>query len=200
MVQHIATNFTGVIPGVKSGGIPLNPKPENFKLVSFWKQGDWQTIRNNTKVKDFDAPILGLFMEDEYGNSLPKDVKDEVRGDLYGYWTDLYNKGENPKNYKDLGFTAKEDFRKTLEGKYPWLRLCYGHWKVKQLWINYLGAWKKSHPKLPSTTSPLIPVPASTPAPGPDHASTSAPGPTPVPEEHTRITSLRSPHLITTIL
>ena len=167
MVQHIATNFTGAIPGVESGGIPLNPKPENFTRVQFWKQSDWQVIRNRIKLKpkDFDAPILSLFVEDEFGRPLPTEVKEEVRGDLQGYWTDLNNKGTEPKNYKELGFTIKEDFRKTMEGKYPWLRLGYGHWKVKQLWINYFPSWKKTHLQSPAPGPALVPKPAPTPDP-----------------------------------
>jgi len=46
MVHHIATNFSGEIPGVVSKGIPLNPTQDDFKYVRFWKQGVWKPIRN----------------------------------------------------------------------------------------------------------------------------------------------------------
>ena len=39
-------------------------------------------------------------------------------------------------------FRHREEFRTTLEGKYPWLRLCNGHWKIQQLWTNYFHKWK----------------------------------------------------------
>jgi hypothetical protein len=98
-------------------------------------------MRNGTKVKDVDSPILSLFFEDESGSPVSDEVKDQVRGDLTAYWLDMVKEGETPCHYKGLGFKRREHYRKTMEEKYPWLRLCEGHWKVKQIWINY---WKKS--------------------------------------------------------
>lgn len=155
MVDHISTNFAGEIPGIKTSGIPLNPKRDNFPLPKFWNQDAWKSIRGGSKIKNFDSPILSLFLENEFGKPLSDEVKEEVRGDIFGYWNDAYDAGEVLKNYKDLGLRRKEDFRKTMEGKFPWLRLCEGHWKAKQLWINYFSSWKKTRlPPTPDTKSP----------------------------------------------
>ena len=87
------------------------------------------------------------------------EIKEEVRGDLFSYWNDLNDAGELPKNYKELGFRRREDFRKMMEGKFPWLHLCKGHWKAQQLWINHFSSWKKSHlpPSPDSKNSPPSP-------------------------------------------
>jgi len=50
-----------------------------------------------------------------------------------------------------MGFTIKEEFRLILEGKYPFLRLCEGHWKVGQLWINNFTNWERNNPILISS-------------------------------------------------
>jgi hypothetical protein len=101
-------------------------------------------------VKDIDSPILSLFFEDESGNPVSDEVKDQVRGDLTAYWLDMVKDGETPCHYKGLGFKRREHYRKTMEEKYPWLWLCEGHWKVKQIWVNY---WKKSRVPLAATNN-----------------------------------------------
>lgn len=145
MVHHISTNFTGQIPGVEAPGIPLNPKQVDHKLLRYWNNEPWQAIRNRSKIKDSDSPILSLFFEDEFGQLVSNDTKNEIRGDLYSYWADMLSEGEMPGPYKHMGFKRKEDYRKTMEGKFPWLRLCEGHWKVKQIWTNHLNTWKRKH-------------------------------------------------------
>ena len=141
IVEQIINHFS-----VDSPAIPSLPKKGNYEGLQYWEQGPWQAIRNNSKIKpsDTDSPILSLYFEDEDGNEIPLDVKEEVRGDLFAYWLDMAREGEVPVPYKKLGFKRQEDFRKVMEGKYPWFRLCDGHWKVKQLWINH---WKKDTPE-----------------------------------------------------
>lgn len=161
MVDHISGLDS--IPASERTQIPLNPKRTDFDLLKYWENGPWQAIRNGTKgvkADDFASPILSLFMEDEFGKPISDGVKDEIRGDLVGYWNDIHESGETVKNYTDLGFKRREDFRKTMEAKYPWLRLCDGHWKAKQLWINYFTTWKKNH--LPPTPAPANPKIEST--------------------------------------
>jgi len=163
MVHHISTNFTGRIPGVETVGIPLNPKRLNYKRVRYWNFDPWQAIRNRSKVKDSDSPILSLFFEDEFGELVSDEVKDEIRGDLYAYWTDMLNAKVIPGAYKSMGFERKEDYRKTMEGKFPWLRLCEGHWKVKQIWTNHISTWRKSNlPKEMTTKNKKTPGPDDT--------------------------------------
>jgi hypothetical protein len=110
----------------------------------FWKQADWQAIRNRAKDAGADSPIINLFMEDEYGVPIPEGVKNTLRGDLASYWNELLKLGEEPTNFTNLGLSQKLRFRDTFEEMYPWLRLCEAHWKVDHLWINYFSTWRKS--------------------------------------------------------
>ncbi|KAF9642394.1 hypothetical protein BDM02DRAFT_3133121 [Thelephora ganbajun] len=140
IAHHIAANSTRQIPGIESSGIPLVPKKSDYPHLKYWNQAPWQEIRNGTRVKDIDSPVLSLFFEDESGNLVSDEVKEEVRGDLYAYWLDMVTDKEIPVHYNGLSLRRQEDYRKTMEGKYPWLRLCEGHWKVKQIWVSH---WKK---------------------------------------------------------
>ena len=120
-----------------------------------------EIVWGKSKVKNFNSPVLSLFMEDGFGQPILDEVKEEVRRDLFGYWNNMHNDGKILKNYMDLGFKRREDFHKTMEGKFPWLHLCKGHWKVKQLWINYFSSWKKTH--LPPSLD------SKNPSPGPSN-------------------------------
>ena len=137
IVDHVAANFTREIPGIRSFSIPLNLKKEDYKGVKYWPQSAWQAIRNRAKAKEVDTPVLGLFFEDEFSMSVSDDTKEEVQGDLTAYWVNMLREGELPVHYSSLSLKRREVFRKTMEDKYPWLRLCEGHWKVRQIWVNH---------------------------------------------------------------
>ncbi|KAF9786841.1 hypothetical protein BJ322DRAFT_1019419 [Thelephora terrestris] len=94
-----------------------------------------------------DESVLTLFFEDETSVLVSDEVKVQVRGDLLAYWIDMANDGERLVAYNCLGLKRREDYRQTMENKYPWLRLCEGHWKVRQIWINY---WKKDRAPKPT--------------------------------------------------
>lgn len=141
MVQQLQVSIAG-------GETPLSPKVlrrEDFR-TRYWNVASWREKRNNGKIKDSDinAPIFSIFMEDEFGVLVSDEVKDEVLDTLQSYWIDVHDSGELICNWKETGFRRKEDFLATMERKFPWLRLCEGHWKTKQLWINYFGRWKRS--------------------------------------------------------
>lgn len=143
MIQHLSITSGVPMPGVNTSNIPLHPRKEDFKHVRFWANKPWQKLRNNVKSDDLKLPIFSMFMEDEFGREISEDIKDTLRGDLGSYWSDIHDSGEILYNYTELGHHRKEHFRMTFESKYPWLRLCDGHWKVNQLWINYFGKWRK---------------------------------------------------------
>jgi hypothetical protein len=137
MINHLTMTVTGVIPGIALARIPLNPCQVDYELSNYWRQASWQAIQSRLRTKDPNLSILSLFVEDEFDkpvlDKVLDKVKEEVHMVLYSYWVN--NTGEVLTCYKDLSFKRKEDFQKTIEGKYPWLRLCEGHWKVWQLWI-----------------------------------------------------------------
>jgi hypothetical protein len=130
--------------------IPLNPQREHFKDSTWWDPDQWQAIRAGSGVNDTDSSVMTMYMEDEHGKPIPSSTKTALRGDVYAYWTDLARTHpQDIRNYSELGLHRKEHFRETFEGRYPWLRLCSGHWKVDHLWMSYFKAWKR-----PRTVSP----------------------------------------------
>lgn len=137
------TRPTGEIPDISSPRIPLNPREGNYSL-KYWHQASWQVIKNRagpdadmSDNEDSASSILTLFFETESGQPVASDAKDEVRKDLAAYWVDMLLSGERPTTYAGLGLKRREHYRITMEDKFPWLRLCDGHWKVRQIWINY---------------------------------------------------------------
>ena len=144
LIHHLSTTVTGQIEGLESPGIPLNPKKQDYKHVKYWEQGAWREIRNDPKLKKHfsgNSSIASLFYEDEYGKQVSADVRAAVRQDLLGYWEDMVQDGKMPRPWKSAGFTTQSKFQSAFESKYPWLRLCDGHWKAKQIWI---ANWKTS--------------------------------------------------------
>jgi hypothetical protein len=143
----------------------------------------WQVFRNNSKDLTPDSPIISMYMEDESGKPISPGIKSTLRGDLTSYWNDVHNSGAVLTNFTDLGLDRKDDFRKTFEIRYPWLRLCEAHWKVDHLWINYFGSWRKSRnspgPGVDANKKrqPSLPSPseaASDPSPVPIRSSVEA--------------------------
>ena len=114
--------------------------------------------RANSGVATLDSPIATLFIEDEFGKPVSQEVLDALHRDIRGFWAD---KLADPKARSQLGpsnaigFQISEEFRILLEGKYPWLRLCEGHWKVTQLWKSNWTSWARNHhidgPPLPTS-------------------------------------------------
>ena len=151
MVQQISTKFIGPIPGARKSNISLNLDEDNFAAVQFWAPGTWQEIRKASKATDIDEPVFSKWMEDEFGEPIIEPIRNNLREDAHSFWTDMYSGGEIPKTWNSTGLDRKESFRIVMEGKYPWLRLCHGHWKVRQLWINQLPQWKKA--KLPRVSN-----------------------------------------------
>jgi len=146
LVQHISTNFVGKIPGVEPAGIPLNPIQANYKMTVYWGRGPWLLLRNKSG-EEGDPIVCRLYLEDEFGEALPTEIKDEILRDAKGFWNDQLRLGRASelKMFQNLGFVMRNEFRVALEGKFPWLRLCHGHWKVYQLWIDHFGTWAKTH-------------------------------------------------------
>lgn len=141
MVNHFSTKFVGEpIPGVQAAGIALNPVQDDHRFVKFWKQEAWQMHRRGAGIEDVDAPVLSIFMEDEFGNPIPEGIRRALRSDVYAFWIDMKTPVEG---YLETGLKIKESFRTTMEGKYPWLRLCEGHWKVGQVWTNCLISYSR---------------------------------------------------------
>ena len=92
-------------------------------------------------------PVLSIFMEDQSGKAVSEEVKDEVLDTLQSYWINVHDSRETVCSWTDTGLVRKDNFLATMERKFPWLKLCEGCWKTKQLWINYFGKWKSQSTK-----------------------------------------------------
>ena len=167
MVNYFTANYSGA-QELERLTIPLDPKEEDYN-TRFWKQGMWQPFRNGVVANETDSPTLTLFMEDEFGRPISEEVKEELRSDAMMYWNGVLEKGKGAslKNYMDLGLEQKEDFRSTMENKYPWLRLCDGHWKTKQVWINYFSRWRDGHMPQDASTRQVFHISSDSPTPVP---------------------------------
>lgn len=155
MVTHISTKIVGGIPGVQLAEIPLNPNEKDYENIGFWKEETWQSIRNGSHANDTDSSTYSLWMELPTGKHVPDGERGDVRTDAYEFWDNLFNdpKKKNPMAYRQNSFETKEAFRKLMEGRYPWLRLCEGHWKAKRVWKNCFAGWKKT--RMPDEVTPV---------------------------------------------
>ena len=153
LIHHLSTTLAGQIPGSESPGIPLNPKQADYPYIKYWTQNNWMRIKKDPKLKQLDqeSSIASLFYEDEHGIQVSDDIKAAVRRDLIGYWNNMVTDKNIPKPWGLLGFRDQNKFRSMMEGKYPWLRLCDGHWKARQIWISN---WKSDRYPIPVSESP----------------------------------------------
>ena len=83
--------------------------------------------------------VLTMFLEDQFGKLVSEEVKDEVLNTLQSYWIDVHSTREQIHGWSETGLLRKEDYQMMIKHKFPLLRLCKGHWKVRQLWTNYIG-------------------------------------------------------------
>lgn len=130
MVQHISTKFVRPIPGAHKMNIPLNSRPEEFTRVKYWDPNVWNDARHRSKATNVETSVFSSWMEDEFSRDIPDAIRSNLRDNANSYWTDMYTKGKIPKPWGSTGFERKENFWIIMEGKYPWLRLCNGHWKA----------------------------------------------------------------------
>lgn len=152
MVHRLTPGYAA--PGSVSH-IPLNPRGSDWaSKIPFWSKAAWKELKKKSKEPvRLDSSIASAFLEDEHGHAVSDEVLKSVYKDVRGFFADKYS---DPETRGDLGPRDKiglrigEEFRVLFEGKYPWLRLCDGHWKVQQLWTNVWSSWHTNQ-KLRST-------------------------------------------------
>jgi hypothetical protein len=132
-----------VNPFAQRPNIPLNPERERYPLVRWWDKDRWLAIKAGRTENNSNSAINSIFLEDERGFQISPELQLSLLGDVRGRWNDLRDEGSMPGPWRSMGFTIKEDFRKAVEGKYPFLRLCEGHWKIGQLWSNNFTSWER---------------------------------------------------------
>jgi len=147
MVKRVNPGYAA--PGSVSD-IPLNPRVEDWEdKIPFWRKQRWMELRYGSRGPvTLDSCIASAFLEDEFGQAVSDEVRDAIYKDVRGFFADAYSDpGTRGKlgPYDKTGFRISEAFRFEIEGKYPFLRLCEGHWKVAQLWKNTWTSWAKNH-------------------------------------------------------
>ena len=141
MMQEIQVLITGVMAPPPPAKVL---RQEDFK-TKYWEAMLWWEHRSSgTKELDANAPILSMFMEDRFGELVLANVRDEVHNAIQSYWIDIRSDGEEVHCWTSTGLWRKEDFQDMMERKFPWLKPCSGHWRSKQLWINYFRKLKKA--------------------------------------------------------
>jgi hypothetical protein len=152
MADRLSTKFVGKAPGDQD--IPLEPLRVDYPCVPYWVQDDWLRLRGG-HGPDTDSPTYSIFMVDASGDPIPEGVRADLRTEVVTYWNQIFRKGITPLPYDDNDADILDQFRTRIEKKFPWLRLCEGHWKVKQVWKNCYGGWKK---KRLSATPPITKI------------------------------------------
>lgn len=146
--DKISARVAGPLPGgtepSRRVDIPLNPVKEDWPLVNWWYKSPYLQRRSGAVKNTTSIPTLSTFIEDERGQPVDNEVRDTLFKDMRGFWNDRKDKNPPLTNWGNTGAEVSEEFRKLLEGKYPFLRLCSGHWKVAQLWSNYFSSWEKT--------------------------------------------------------
>ena len=124
LIQNLSIKTSTGVPDVPPAGILLNPHNENFRMLKFWDSGLWKKIWSGAAAKlSENAPVLSMFLEDEYGRPIPDDVKAQLLGDMQAYWKDLVCSEQiSSLNYSQISYQVREDFHTTMEGKYPFLQ------------------------------------------------------------------------------
>lgn len=126
--------------------IPLNPLRINFPLTKWWFKDLYLNVKSGRATHMSATSINSTFLEDPRGLQISPELLESLLGDVRGFWNDRKDASPPLCPWNKMGLRIKEEFRTLLEGKYPFLRLCEGHWKVGQLWINHYSAWERNNP------------------------------------------------------
>ena len=74
------------------------------------------------------------FLEKDNGELISYDDKKHLYHAMHGFWNDHIDGCNPPVNWSSAGETLRNTFRGFLEGKFFYLHLCAGRWKVEELW------------------------------------------------------------------
>jgi len=132
--------------------IPLPQLPrEDFPKVQYWYADAYTSRRKNgegdnddeggkLKIKG-DTSVLSSFMEDENGVPIPKGTRTAARGVARGFFQLLLNSGRAPSKWGSASIDITNELTYRLETQFPFLRLCDGHWKSRQIATNGYSQW-----------------------------------------------------------
>jgi hypothetical protein len=147
----------------------IRPKPPQIPLIKqdYPNVKHWERRRNDpiqfTAINVYDAELsdadldsgdcdgitkqecgILAFLEEEDGKIISRCERKRLYAELRGFWNDNINASHPPDNWSSAGATLRDNFRDTLEQRFPFLRLCAGRWKVEALWKKNYHSWKRS--------------------------------------------------------
>ena len=130
------------------------PKQEDWPHIPYWTRESWLRIKHRLVPSPCaDVPTSVLYLVGEDGKLVSRGIQDALRADVQGFWVDQLR---NPETACELapcgkiGLRMRKSFHEAIEGRYPWLRLCEGHWKVEQLWHDGWTSFTRTR-DIPST-------------------------------------------------
>lgn len=146
--------------------VPLKPlKKADYPNVKFWdRQRHGKTEYTAIRVAasdddDGDLPSdserddkivfnkreknkIFSFLENDDGEPITLAEKDALYSEVRGWWNENIDTARVPQNWSSAGTTLRDRFRNDIEEKFPFLRLCSGHWKVDAIWKKNYHSWK----------------------------------------------------------
>ena len=96
IIKKMAPKFSlGYSHSGPVSNIPLNPACEDWEHINFWYKKTWLSIKGgNNRPSDIESSISALFLEDECGCAVSREVREVVYQDARGFLTDNAEKPE----------------------------------------------------------------------------------------------------------
>ena len=170
LIQTLMSKKTATAPPLNSKFDSATLKPDlvslrqsDYPKVQHWvrKRGDNSQVSvikmaDADSISDDDGNLnLGsddlnqedgvlAFLEKDNGKLISYDEKKQLYRAMRGFWNDHIDGCNPPVNWSSAGETLRNTFRDFLEGKFFYLRLCAGRWKVEELWKRNYHSWLRS--------------------------------------------------------
>lgn len=122
-----------------------------FPSVKMWFSDDYKGRRKTVKGPEdkleddsngtSKPSVLSSYMEDESGKVVHETSRAAVRAHAKAFFCSLLKNGRAPAKWGDASLDVVNELVYELETNFPWLRLCEGHWKAKQVATNSYSQW-----------------------------------------------------------
>lgn len=127
----------------------------NYPNVQMWFSDDYNGRRKTGKAAEGEkledesketskSSILSSYMEDESGKVVHETSRAAVRAHAKAFFCHLLKNGRAPARWREASLDVVNELVYELETNFPWLQLCEGHWKAKQVATNSYSQWLPS--------------------------------------------------------
>ncbi|KAL0059481.1 hypothetical protein AAF712_013767 [Marasmius tenuissimus] len=163
-----APNITETKPAEEAKTVTKREKPDDC-LVDWWKKPastdrtPFKIVKSRANSSDSDdeshsdsedtrskrsddkSSRCGVYgwMQENDGSLIEFDEKDRVYKDHHSFWNDMEH-SHAPENYSTLKHAQIDAFIKFIEPLHPWLSLCDGHWKARELLKCNYKSWRRT--------------------------------------------------------